>query len=219
MIFVKIWQFINLLIYDYKHPQPKYPYGVNIYVGLPGTGKTLSMVEYLTRAKIEFPGVKIYTNFNFKGQDGFISSWRDLNKIENDKGVIFAIDEIQLTFNSRNWSEFPPEMTFLITQNRKLKKQLVCTAQSFSHVDKSFRDLTNNVVECRNIANRWFFNRAFETTDYTKNFDTDRKFRSRAWRYNFIATNELYESYDTLRILQKLVGTIPSKMSAAKDEV
>ena len=52
-------------------------FGFWLYCGLGGSGKTLSMVEYLTRMKKRYPRVKIFTNFNFKYADGRIESCPD----------------------------------------------------------------------------------------------------------------------------------------------
>lgn len=58
-------------------------YGFWLYCGLGGSGKTLSMVEYLTRVHKKYPKLKIYTNFRYKYADGIISSWQDIIDLEN----------------------------------------------------------------------------------------------------------------------------------------
>ena len=76
--FRKIRSFFYWKFYDFKNPQKKRPYGIYCYVGRPGFGKTVSMVEKLTRLKIQYPKSKIYTNFGYKYQDGFVRSQDDL---------------------------------------------------------------------------------------------------------------------------------------------
>lgn len=178
------------------------PYGIRMYVGLPGTGKTISMVEYLVRLRIDFPKIKIYTNFGFEYENGEIISLDDFSKINSPDGVVFAVDEVQLSFQSRKFNSFPSEMIFLLTQNRKFKKHFVCTAQSFDHVDKIFRDLTNVVVQCKNWGSRWFFQKAYTTLDYKTKYNPDsEKLPFVSWRHSFIATNFIFESYDTYKIV------------------
>jgi len=70
------------------------PYGIRMYVGLPGTGKTVSMVEYLLTLRMAYPGIKIYTNFGFQYQDGDIVSLDDFQKYNDPNGVVFAVDEL-----------------------------------------------------------------------------------------------------------------------------
>ena len=54
-----------------------------LFVGLGGSGKTLSIVRYLLNIRKKYPHVKIYTNFDFKERDGDIKSWHDLLETEN----------------------------------------------------------------------------------------------------------------------------------------
>lgn len=156
-------------------------YGFWLFCGLGGSGKTLSMVEYLIRMKRAYPRLKVYTNFNFKLADGYINSWQDIINIENyhlkeisleefsklDKynrlekdgkyyekvhdGVIFGFDEIHLTFASQNWGDCPDNMLEYISQQRKLHKQIVASSQVFTRIDKKLREQTNFVVECKSI--------------------------------------------------------------------
>lgn len=193
-------------LWDYRNKTPKRPYGIYCYVGLPGQGKTLSMVEHLYRLKEEYPKAKIYTNFGFTEQDGHIDHWTDLIKINNGAdGVIFAIDEVQNTFNSRKWKDFPPDMLSLITQNRKQAKQFLCTSQSFDMIDINFRRVCNYIIECRNLQNRWIWQRAFHPEDYREK-DGAYKPRRRAWRYSFIADNRHYNSYNTYMIIEAMLS-------------
>lgn len=53
-------------------------YGFWCFCGLGGSGKTISMVNYLSKIKQKYPKVKILTNFSFNEADGKINSWRDL---------------------------------------------------------------------------------------------------------------------------------------------
>lgn len=205
-MFKKLFQFIKWKYWDFRNPQPKRPFGITCYVGLPGQGKTLSLVENLYRLKAQFPKALIYTNFGFLLQDGSIDKWEDMVDIKNGvEGVIFGLDEVQNIFNNKNWDKFPPEMMSLITQNRKYAKQIICTAQSFATMDISFRRLCHYIIECRNFANRWIFQRAFLPDDY-KEKDGEYTPRRRAYRYSFIASNTIYDSYDTYAIIKSIRG-------------
>lgn len=178
-------------------------YGVYMYVGLPGYGKTISAVEYALRMKKKYPDLKIYTNFGLKVEDAPIRHWKDL--INYDGPAIFILDEVQLTFNSRNWSDFPPEMVTLLTQNRKMRKQILTTSQSFERVDKVFRELCNYVIECRCLGGRWVFQKWFEVNDYILGGANDKvRHRRRSKRYNFVQTKEIRDSYDTMKRLDDL---------------
>lgn len=58
-------------------------YGFHIYCGLGGSGKTISIVNYLLAMKQKYPKLKIYTNFYFPAGDGIIKNWKDLIEITN----------------------------------------------------------------------------------------------------------------------------------------
>lgn len=179
-------------------------YGVHMYVGLPGSGKTISVVEYLNRLKEKYgDGIKIYTNFRYKFETAPVRSWRDL--INYPGPAVFVLDEVQLTFNSRSWKDFPPDMVTLLTQNRKMGKQIITTSQSFERVDKVFRELVNYVIECRCVGGRWVFQKWFEKEDYVLGGANDNiRHRRRSKRYNFIARDDIYNSYNTLLRLDDL---------------
>lgn len=161
------------------------------------------MVEYLIRLRLIYPKIKIYTNFGFKYEDGEIENLDDFQLYNNPDGVVFAVDELQLSFQSRKFNAFPSEMIFLLTQNRKFKKHFVCTAQMFEHVDKIFRDLTNTVVQCKNWGSRWFFQRAYTTLDYKTKYNPEsEKQPFISWKYSFVAPDSVFDAYDTYKIVE-----------------
>jgi len=184
-------------------------YGFWLYCGLGGSGKTLSMVNYLNKQKRKYPKVKIYTNFNYKYADGKINSWEDLiNEDNGDDGIIYGFDEIHLTFASQDWANCPSNMLDYISQQRKLHKQIVASSQVFTRVDKKLREQTNFVIECQSILmGRWIFNKAFSTDEYLANDekgDKGARKRKRAWRVNFVAYDQIREAYDTMQLMKQL---------------
>lgn len=58
-------------------------FGFWCFCGLGGSGKTLSIVNYLLKIQKKYPNVKVLTNFAYKGRTGDINSWRDLLDTEN----------------------------------------------------------------------------------------------------------------------------------------
>ena len=58
-------------------------YGFWGFVGLGGSGKTLSIVDYLIMMREKYPKVKILTNFECAVADGKINSWQDLLQVDN----------------------------------------------------------------------------------------------------------------------------------------
>ena len=91
--------FINI----FRNKRKVHLYGIWLYCGLYGQGKTMVLTEYLTRMRAKY-GDKIYisTNYGFKDEDFPLDNWKDL-LTEYDRPVIFGYDEIQNEFNSRDY--------------------------------------------------------------------------------------------------------------------
>jgi len=202
--FRKLPLFLKYVYKDWKFPPADRPYGIMCFVGLPGSGKTLSLVEDLIAKKEIYPKAKIYTNFGFKNQDGEIKSWKDLINITNGAdGVIFGLDEVHSMFGRNDWRDMPAGILQVFSQNRKHAKQFLCTAQSYADIVVDIRRRCQFIVECRTVLNRWVIQRAFNPQNY-QDHDGERKLRKRAWRNSFIATDEIYDAYDTYAIIESL---------------
>lgn len=198
------------LVVDFVHlftkPRKVHLYGIWLYCGLYGQGKTMALTEYLTRMREKY-GDKIYisTNYGFKGEDFPLTCWEEL-LTEYDRPVIFGYDEIQNEFNSRDYRNFPYELVKLLTQNRKGHgKQIVGTAQRFTRVDKTIRELCTHVVECKK---GWFGRvtklKKYDADDYEmflNEVDVLKKHKIPCQRYRFIQTDILRESYDSFKML------------------
>lgn len=204
--FVKFFYFWYLKFIDIKNNIKKGrefdEFGVTIFTGRQGAGKTISMVEYLERMRKKYPDCIIVTNFGYANEDKSFDSWQDLVTIRNGiDGVIFAIDEIQNEFSNDKWKNFPEWLLREITQQRKQRIKIVATSQIFTRVVKQIREQAFEVVECRTFAKRWTIMRAFDAEDYNAVLDNPDKKRKiiRIWRRNFIQDNyirNIFNSYD-----------------------
>lgn len=205
LIKVLRWLVVDL-VRLFTQPRKVHLYGIWLYCGLYGQGKTMALTEYLTRMRAKY-GDKIYisTNYGFKGEDFPLTTWKEL-LTEYDRPVIFGYDEIQNEFNSRDYRNFPYELVKLLTQNRKGHgKQIVGTAQRYTRVDKTIRELCTHVVECRKS---WFGRvtrlKKYDVEDYEmflNEIDVRKKAKIPCQRYRFIQTDELRNSYDSFKML------------------
>lgn len=193
--------------HNIKHGRKFNEYGMTMYTGRQGAGKTIAMVEYLERMRIKYPDAIIVTNFGYKNEDRAMESWEDFLKIRNgDKGVIFAVDEIQNEFSNEKWKTFPEWLLREVTQQRKQKIKIVATSQVFTRVVKQLREQCFEVVECRTIAGRWTWTRAFDAEDYNFVIDNPEKKMKlkRVYRRNFIQDNKLRDLYNSYDKIEKL---------------
>ena len=84
-LIIKFFKALPLFIIDI-HRRDKgvfQGYGFWDFVGLGGSGKTLSIVNYLLKIQKKYKNVKVLTNFEYKGSNGTINSWKDLLEVEN----------------------------------------------------------------------------------------------------------------------------------------
>lgn len=183
-------------------------YGVYMFVGEVGEGKTLSAVNMIEEEVAKNPEVKVYTNFHYKYQDGEINHWTDM--LEVPSFSIIALDEIQNTFDQRSWQSFPPQIVELLTQNRKWGSReegrppgvrLIMTTQDYENTDVFIRRLCNYVIQCRAFfKGRMIVNTMYRRKVYEQS-ETKRRNAGRKW---FVGSDELRESYDTYRILESM---------------
>ena len=201
----KFYDFLMLLINGRKFDL----YGLTIFCGRQGGGKTMSMVEYLNRMKDKFPECKIVTNFNYNRQDMPFVDWRQFTEVRNGlDGVIFAIDEIQNEYNSNTWQDFPEEILSVVTQQRKQRVKIVATSQVFTRVVKQLREQCYEVVECKTILGRWTRQKCFDADDYNAivdNLSPERKFKTRKkWKYSFIQSNNIRALFDSYAVVDSI---------------
>lgn len=207
--FIK-WKIIDCYRFIKNKQKPFCEFGLTLFCGRQGGGKTISMVEYLERMRLKYPLVKIYTNFGYKNETGAFTDWKMIFNVRNGlDGVIFAIDELQNEWNSMDFKEFPEQLLSQVTQQRKQRIKIVGTSQVFTRVVKQLREQTFEVVECRTLLGRWTFTRCFDAEDYTDqvidNPDLKRKVR-RKWRHSFVQTDELRDLYDSYAIVTAMAN-------------
>ena len=126
--------------------------GLVIFEGRQGSGKTMSMVEFIMRMQKEYPLSKTTTNFGLISQNKELKDWRMLIDYKNDKqGVIVGMDELQNWFSSNDSRNFPPEMLGIVTQNRKNRRIILGTSQNFYLLAKAIRSQATEVRRCTTL--------------------------------------------------------------------
>lgn len=198
--FIK-WVFIDLLrgLDRYKL------FGIWCFTGYYGEGKSLGAVNFAFNIKEKNPqkDIKIYSNFNVKGQDGKIKCWQDLIDLPKDSIVIF--DEIQSTFTSQKYSDFPIELLWKLTQCRKHGLAIFCTSPVYSRMSIQLRESTDYVIESKNRfgLNRWFTYNFYHAPEYEAIVNVTgingaiKKKQNREFKYTLIAQDKNYKKYNT----------------------
>lgn len=197
------WKVIDIYRYfRYKEWKNFTGFGLHIYVGLFGKGKTISMVHQAYGIAKRYPQVKIYTNIkllNFPKHTEIIQL-TNYNQIINAPGnSVFLIDEISTLFQSRSWANFPMPLLSQLLQVRKNRKMILGTAQRFTHVDKLIRDVTYSVIDCnchfkRFNTTTWYLAEDWENKN-VMNIPTPYEYGA------FVQSDKLRNQYDTYELI------------------
>ena len=178
-----------------------------MFIGMFGHGKTLSMThkarliykKYGNQVRF-FSNYKLYDipyipliNFN---QLVDIGEEEDSNYI----GTVVLIDEIENVLSHRNFSNFPLALLHTLTQQRKKKVYILCSAQRFFMVDKLFRSITTNVYDCNKY---WRFQNClcYDAWDLENGLNSNliRPLSNNWW----FVRNIDFQSYDTSEMVLK----------------
>lgn len=175
--------------------------GIHIFCGSQGSGKTMSAVEAMLRLQKQYPKSRCITNFGFASENTALVRWQQLLNYNNGfHGVIVGIDEIQNWFMSGH-NKLPEGMLEIVTQNRKNRRVIYCTAQVFTRVSKAIREQVSRVYEPHT-----FFGCFTVVVMYVPAFDSEGNVIKRNYKgvYSFVHTQELREAYDTYKCIHML---------------
>lgn len=169
-----------------------------LYRGSRGKGKTLTMVK--DAYKFHQAGFKVYGNLTLKFGN-YISSQEvvDLNRRSDLKDCVLVIDEIELFFDSRNFSK-QENKTFshFLQQIRKRNIVILCTAQYVNLIDLRIRQQLDLIVY-PNYDKKTQLCRAYYF-DLTKIEDAFSSF-SLSPTYVVYNGNKIFGLYDTYEML------------------
>jgi len=177
-------------------------HGIIVFCGAQGQGKTIAETKYLNDMVKKYPQLKVYTNYGYLREDSPIESWKDLVfKNNGQHGVICAIDEMQNWFSSSMSKNFPPRMMATVTQNRKNRRVIIASSHFFTNLSKPIRIHTTEIRDCRT-----FFGCFTIVKRSIPIFDGDGNVIKRKFRgiYTFVHSQDLYDSYDTYRVIENL---------------
>ena len=192
--------------FNREHPDYFAPDGILLFCGSQGSGKTLSAVRYIDRLMTEYPKALLCTNVEIKKYEDrtvWFDSVKKFQELDNDEyGIIFFIDEIQLLFNSLESKGMSLNLFTTICQQRKKRRHIVGTSQIFGRITKGFREQCKYAVICDSILgilqhNKTIFvDKAVIDDDGTVHTD---KFYHSFWFHS----PRLYNLYDTTATIDR----------------
>ena len=115
-----------------RHPDEFREHGIVCFVGEQGSGKSISVVNYINVMKQKYPLVHVLSNTPCDFADKLISDPSDFIHQNNGiYGTLVFLDETQNWFNSLESRNFPPEALSDLCMERKQHKQLLLTTPRF----------------------------------------------------------------------------------------
>ena len=195
---ISFFKIKNLKIYE--------NYGIYIYGGLYGGGKSLSITKYCEEIYKKYDNVKFISNIDLHNvpfeKFEYFEQLMDLPDYDG-QCIIYVIDEIGSLMNARNYKNNRiGETQFLYTLNqiRKQNKTLLLASQRFGMCDKNFRQCAVQWIECSKF---WRICSQLVYDPYDLECSLNPKLVKPIKRKSFfLATDKLFNAYDTKQLVK-----------------
>lgn len=215
---MKLVDFIKFKIKDIKKinemkklgQKPFKKFGLTLFTGRQGAGKTMSLVYEAEKLREEFPNLYIASNFGYIHQNEALTSLADItNAVLRARdlecvGVLILWDEIQNDFDA--YSKVSKDVLRVITQQRKQGIKILATSQVFNRVSKALREQTYEVAICNTILQRYTRTRYYDADEYAQQIERSEERRKlhRLRTVSFVQSDELRELYDSYAVIKSL---------------
>lgn len=194
-------------------------YGIDHFCGMFGHGKTLAVAHRAEMLYKKFgDDILIYSNFTLKNIPYVpLINFNQLvdigdGKVSGYKGYVICIDEIQSLLSHRNFANFPTPLIGILTTQRHLHVYIMSTSQRYAHVDKLYRDICTNVIDCDKFWRfcRWKVYDAWDVEQATNSHLV------RAKKVNWwLCSNKDYAAYST----EEMISSQSAKDFISNDEI
>lgn len=214
---------------DAKDPDYFKPYGISVFYGAEGSGKTIALMHVYNKLKKRYPLAVTVSNLNLLQQDAVDLSDTDTyvaNRVDRyysfiskedlitsmqtirngKKGVIQLNDEYQNYFSNQDSKNVPPALIEQNAQNRKQRRLMLSTSQDYDQLAKAIRRRADLAIKCKTYSLPFvgdcltvFWVFDAKSIDFENN---GRQIGSKPLKIGwFFHTVELRESYDTNQII------------------
>lgn len=221
--------------YQFRLDHPNYfdPFGLRVFCGPQGSGKTISAVQYCRNIIAKYPDCIFVTNVDIKDLPPCrevipYNGLQTLMEVSNGfEGVLYLIDEIHLEFNSLESKSISIEEMTEIAQQRKQRKCIIGTSQVYMRLAKPFREQAYRIYSCQNLFGLIQHNIEIDgTTAYEENGKLMAQVLGNYWWFH---TPALYDCYDTYAKMHRYkkewqgrqvqASVLPYHLSAPADPV
>lgn len=179
-------------------------YGIVIFYGPQGCGKTVSVSHYALKMQEKYENILIGSNYDLAIENFKIKSWKVLvDKKNGDYPICFCIDELNQWANSRDWQHMPKTILGELCFQRKNKRLILGTAQSISQIDKQIRLQASSGEFRRCFCWLNFINLVVRLRP---EFDTEGNLVKKHFIgfYFFLQDEKIRSLYDTFKTIERL---------------
>ncbi|MCR4640169.1 zonular occludens toxin domain-containing protein [Ruminococcus sp.] len=207
----------DLCLYYYYQKYRLFPgWGIHLYTGKFGQGKTSMMTMRAYEYAVKYPQLNILTNVELKNfpEHTRIIPLKEAKDILNaPKNTLVLIDEIGTLFNSRDFStgknSVPKPVFQHLCQCRKRHMMIMATVQRFNLLDKQIRDITATVKTCSAIG-KYPFTRLYTIVTYSideyEAYTANKMYNPSPSYSEVVIQKEQYRHlYDTTELIQGLL--------------
>ena len=192
-------------------------WGIHLYVGKFGAGKTSLMVAEAYKLCLKYPQLHILTNIKLSGFPAYteilpLNTAQDILKAP--KNTLVLIDEIGTIFNSRDFSggknSVPKPLFQHLCQCRKRRMMIMATVQRFNLLDKQIRDITADVTACvthfKHPVVRIMTGYTYDIEDYEM-YSENRTYEPKAlYSTTHLQRNQYRNLYDTSELVTNMLN-------------
>lgn len=213
-----LWLFLlDLVRYIKERGWEKFEgWGIHLYVGMFGAGKTSSLVHDAYSICARYPYVTVLTNIklmNFPASTQILPLKTVDDILHAPDNTLVIIDEIGTVFNSRDFlgGKGVPKLLFQhICQCRKRHVEILATTQRWNFLDKQLRDVTDTVTVssawCKHPFSRMVTCRVYRARDYDLAYTNPVYQPSMVGCKVYIQTDVLRGRYDTVELVETMLA-------------
>lgn len=198
-------------------------FGLNVYIGGFGEGKTCSIVRDAYDIACKYDGINILTNVTLTG---FPETCNILPPLKYGTDIINApdntvviLDELGTIFNSRDFqggksnkdgSKGIPKPVFqTLVQVRHRHILVLAGVQDWRFIDKQIRQVAKTVTVCsawlHHPFTRMITNRIFDAKEYDMFYDNPLLPLTELDAFSYVQTDKLRNLYDTKEMVETLL--------------
>lgn len=211
------YHIFDKLIYNHYEKKLLFPgWGIHLFTGKFGQGKTCLMVIEAYKLCKKYPQLHILTNIklmNFPEHTKILPLNTAQDILNAPDNTLVLIDEIGTLFNSRDFStgknSVPKPVFQHLCQVRKRHMMIYATVQRFNLLDKQIRDITASVMDCaaepRHPFTRILTALSYDIDEYEAHV-SNKMYRPRVQSTTVVIQKDKYRHlYDTSELIQGLL--------------